>query len=72
MNVVAIAVVGVLLLGAVAVFVLGGDGDGDADGSGSSAPADTSLVADLLPWIYWNGMLKGREWLAGPGGLIAQ
>ncbi|MDZ4137352.1 MAG: FAD/NAD(P)-binding oxidoreductase [Erythrobacter sp.] len=30
------------------------------------------LKADLLPWIYWNGMLKGREWLAGPGGLIAQ
>jgi sulfide:quinone oxidoreductase len=17
----------------------------------------------LLPWFYWNGMLKGREWL---------
>lgn len=30
------------------------------------------LKADALPWIYWNGMLKGREWLAGPGGLIAQ
>lgn len=30
------------------------------------------LKADLLPWLYWNGMLKGREWLAGPGGLIAQ
>jgi sulfide:quinone oxidoreductase len=29
------------------------------------------LKANLLPWIYWNGMLKGREWLAGPGGLIA-
>jgi sulfide:quinone oxidoreductase len=29
------------------------------------------LKADALPWIYWNGMLKGREWLAGPGGLIA-
>ncbi|GAA0272296.1 FAD/NAD(P)-binding oxidoreductase [Alteraurantiacibacter aestuarii] len=25
------------------------------------------LKADALPWIYWNGMLKGREWLAGPG-----
>jgi len=24
------------------------------------------LKADLLPWIYWNGMLKGREWLASP------
>ena len=30
------------------------------------------LKADALPWIYWNGMLKGRGWLAGPGGLIAQ
>ncbi len=30
------------------------------------------LKADALPWIYWKGMLKGREWLAGPGGLIAQ
>ncbi len=30
------------------------------------------LKADALPWIYWNGMLKGREWLAGPGNLIAQ
>ena len=29
------------------------------------------LKADFLPWLYWNGMLKGREWLAGPGGLIA-
>ncbi|QZH76650.1 MAG: NAD(P)/FAD-dependent oxidoreductase [Erythrobacter sp.] len=29
------------------------------------------LKADALPWIYWNGMLKGREWLAGPGNLIA-
>jgi sulfide:quinone oxidoreductase len=30
------------------------------------------LKSDALPWLYWNGMLKGREWLAGPGGLIAQ
>jgi sulfide:quinone oxidoreductase len=30
------------------------------------------LKADILPWVYWNGMLKGREWLAAPGGLIAQ
>ncbi|TLG92269.1 NAD(P)/FAD-dependent oxidoreductase [Pseudomonas edaphica] len=21
------------------------------------------LKATLLPWVYWNGMLKGREWL---------
>jgi sulfide:quinone oxidoreductase len=20
----------------------------------------------MLPWLYWNAMLKGREWLAGP------
>ena len=20
------------------------------------------LKATLLPWFYWNGMLKGREW----------
>ena len=30
------------------------------------------LKADALPWIYWNGMLKGREWMAGPGNMIAQ
>lgn len=30
------------------------------------------LKVDALPWIYWNGMLKGREWLAGPGNMIAQ
>lgn len=24
------------------------------------------LKADILPWVYWNGMLKGREWLAHP------
>ncbi|NVK40739.1 MAG: TIGR01244 family phosphatase [Oceanospirillaceae bacterium] len=24
------------------------------------------LKEKLLPWIYWNAMLKGREWLAGP------
>ncbi|MGY6269004.1 NAD(P)/FAD-dependent oxidoreductase [Achromobacter denitrificans] len=26
------------------------------------------LKARMLPWIYWNGMLKGREWLARPLG----
>jgi len=26
------------------------------------------LKASLLPWIYWNGMLKGREWLAKSSG----
>jgi sulfide:quinone oxidoreductase len=26
------------------------------------------LKATLLPWIYWNGMLRGREWLARPLG----
>jgi len=30
------------------------------------------LKADALPWIYWNGMLKGREWMAGPGNMIEQ
>ncbi|WP_284126112.1 NAD(P)/FAD-dependent oxidoreductase [Parerythrobacter aestuarii] len=29
------------------------------------------LKADVLPWIYWNGMLKGREWLAGPANLVS-
>jgi len=24
------------------------------------------LKSEALPWIYWNGMLKGHEWLAGP------
>ena len=24
------------------------------------------LKADLLPWIYWNAMLKGREWMLKP------
>lgn len=24
------------------------------------------LKAKQLPWLYWNGMLKGREWLASP------
>lgn len=24
------------------------------------------LKAKQLPWLYWNGMLKGREWLAAP------
>ena len=24
------------------------------------------LKADLLPWIYWNAMLKGREWMVSP------
>ena len=23
------------------------------------------LKTAVLPWLYWNGMLKGREWLAG-------
>lgn len=23
------------------------------------------LKARLLPWLYWNGLLKGHEWLAG-------
>jgi hypothetical protein len=21
---------------------------------------------DDLPWLYWEGMLKGREWLVAP------
>lgn len=25
------------------------------------------LKAKQLPWLYWNGMLKGHEWLARPG-----
>lgn len=25
------------------------------------------LKARLLPFVYWQGMLKGREWLAAPG-----
>ncbi len=24
------------------------------------------LKSEVLPWVYWNGMLKGREWLAKP------
>ena len=24
------------------------------------------LKASLLPWVYWNAMLKGREWLSSP------
>jgi len=24
------------------------------------------LKSEVLPWIYWNGMLKGHEWLAKP------
>ena len=24
------------------------------------------LKAQMLPWIYWNAMLKGREWMATP------
>jgi sulfide:quinone oxidoreductase len=26
------------------------------------------LKASFLPWLYWNGLLKGHEWLARPGG----
>ncbi len=24
------------------------------------------LKTEVLPWVYWNGMLKGREWLVAP------
>jgi len=24
------------------------------------------LKSEILPWVYWNGMLKGHEWLARP------
>jgi sulfide:quinone oxidoreductase len=24
------------------------------------------LKKDVLPWMYWNGMLKGREWMVTP------
>ena len=30
------------------------------------------LKADILPWIYWNGMLKGHEWLARPTNPIGE
>jgi sulfide:quinone oxidoreductase len=26
------------------------------------------LKARFLPWFYWYGFLKGREWLARPSG----
>lgn len=28
------------------------------------------LKAKFLPWFYWHGFLKGREWLARPGSSI--
>ena len=24
------------------------------------------LKSEALPWVYWNGMLKGREWMVNP------
>ncbi len=30
------------------------------------------LKADALPWIYWNGMLKGREWMVSPQSISAE
>lgn len=30
------------------------------------------LKAKQLPWLYWNGMLKGREWLAKPAPRAAE
>ena len=24
------------------------------------------LKSEALPWIYWNGMLKGHEWMVKP------
>ena len=29
------------------------------------------LKSEALPWIYWNGMLKGREWMAAPQHRVA-
>ncbi|MGR3660518.1 MAG: hypothetical protein ACU0CA_04930 [Paracoccaceae bacterium] len=29
------------------------------------------MKATLLPWLYWNAMLKGREWLAKPSKKVA-
>jgi sulfide:quinone oxidoreductase len=29
------------------------------------------LKSEALPWIYWNGMLKGREWMAHPAHRVA-
>ncbi|MEM7360389.1 MAG: FAD/NAD(P)-binding oxidoreductase [Pseudomonadota bacterium] len=29
------------------------------------------LKANILPFVYWQGMLKGREWLTGPNKQIA-
>ena len=30
------------------------------------------LKEKILPWIYWNGMLKGREWLVKPKNKVTQ
>ncbi|EPN61613.1 hypothetical protein A244_05424, partial [Pseudomonas syringae pv. actinidiae ICMP 18807] len=30
------------------------------------------LKASVLPALYWNGMLKGREWLARPKKVAAR
>ncbi len=24
------------------------------------------LKSEVLPWVYWNGMLKGHEWMVKP------
>lgn len=30
------------------------------------------LKSGFLPWLYWNGLLKGREWLAAPAKVSAK
>ena len=30
------------------------------------------LKEKMLPWVYWNAMLKGHEWLAKPEILLHQ
>lgn len=30
------------------------------------------LKSEALPWVYWNGMLKGREWMVSPAPLDQQ
>jgi hypothetical protein len=44
------------------IVVIGGGGGGGTAGIGFVASL-LKLKATLLPWFYWNGMLKGREWL---------
>ncbi|MFT5706759.1 MAG: sulfide:quinone oxidoreductase [Oceanospirillaceae bacterium] len=62
------------MIGSHEVIIVGGGAGGQAVASSllkRNPKLDIAIIEPeakqaVLPWVYWNLILKGREWLASP------